>query len=70
MLSNSLKLNIILLNCENNELNFIEDNLFKDERPIIIIVKKYGRYFPLMSYSGCIFNVEENEILIFLRKLV
>lgn len=69
MMSNSLSLNIILLNCESNEINFIENLNFKDKKPIIIIVKKYNRYFPLMTSSGAVFDTKENEILKILEEI-
>ena len=63
MLSNSLDINIILVDCETNNINFIDDLIFKDEKPILILVKKYGRYFPIMTESGPIFDIKEEEIV-------
>ncbi len=69
MLSNSLDLNIILVNCETNEMNFISDLIFKNNKTIIFIVKKYGRYFPLMSLLGSLYDIKEEEIISILEEL-
>ena len=63
MISDSLNLNIILVDSELNKTDFIGECCFKDENPIILVVKKFGRYFPLISNEGSVFNIKENEII-------
>jgi hypothetical protein len=62
MLSDSLNINIILIDCGINEIKFVGDSIYKDNQRILLIVKKYMRYFPIISLDGSLYDIKEDEI--------